>query len=61
MDAGGIRIWRSSCSPPSAPTTIAASSGVLMRLPLWASAIEPVAVGWNVGCALCQVLAPVVE
>ena len=32
-----------------------------MRLPLWPSAIEPSAVGRNVGCAFCQVLAPVVE
>ena len=38
-----------------------ASSWVLIRLPLWPSAIEPSAVGRNVGWALCQVLAPVVE
>ena len=39
----------------------AARSRVLVRLPLWASAIEPSAVGRKVGWALCQVLAPVVE
>ena len=37
------------------------SSWVLIRLPLWPSAMEPSAVGRNVGCAFCQVLAPVVE
>ena len=37
------------------------SSRVLVRLPLCARAIEPVSVGRNVGWALCQVLAPVVE
>ena len=41
--------------------TRSASSRVLVRLPLWASATEPCAVGRNVGWALCQVLAPVVE
>ena len=39
----------------------ACRSRVLVRLPLWASAIEPSAVGRKVGWALCQVLAPVVE
>ena len=34
---------------------------VLVRLPLWPSAIDPAAVGRNVGWALCQALAPVVE
>ena len=38
-----------------------ARSWVLIRLPLWPSAIEPSAVGRKVGCALCQVDAPVVE
>ncbi len=54
---------RRSSSPSSAvrSLTMVASSAVLIRLPLWASAIEPSAVGWKVGCALCQVLAPVVE
>ncbi len=42
-------------------STRRASSRVLVRLPLWASATEPSAVGRNVGWALCQVLAPVVE
>ena len=37
------------------------SSWVLIRLPLWPSAIEPSWLARNVGCAFCQVLAPVVE
>ena len=56
------RAWMSS-SPGSLgrSATSCASSWVLIRLPLWPSASEPSAVGRNVGCALCQVLAPVVE
>ena len=56
------RAWMSS-SPGSLgrSATSWARSWVLIRLPLWPSAIEPSAVGRNVGCALCQVLAPVVE
>ncbi len=57
-----VRTGRSS-SPwtvPSSPTR-RASSRVLVRLPLCASAMDPLAVGRNVGWALCQVLAPVVE
>jgi hypothetical protein len=46
-------------SPISA--TFLTRSAVLIRLPLWARASEPYAVGWNVGWALCQLLAPVVE
>jgi hypothetical protein len=54
---------RTSSSPLrcARPRTRSASSRVLVRLPLWASAMDPSAVGRNVGCALCQVLAPVVE
>ena len=37
------------------------SSRVLVRLPLWPRAMEPVAVGRNVGWAFSQMLAPVVE
>ena len=37
------------------------SSPVLVRLPLWASAIAPAAVERNVGWAFSQTLAPVVE
>ena len=36
-------------------------SPVSIRLPLWPRAIEPVGVERNVGCALRQTLAPVVE
>ena len=42
-------------------STRLARSPVLVRLPLWPSAIEPSAVERKVGCALCQTLAPVVE
>ena len=56
------RVWSgSSPSGSGRSSTICCSSWVLIRLPLWPSAIEPSAVGRNVGCAFCQVLAPVVE
>ena len=45
----------------AASATSSPSSWVLIRLPLWPSAIEPSSVGRNVGWAFCQVLAPVVE
>ena len=51
----------SSPSGSGSSSTSRCSSWALMRLPLWPSAIEPSAVGRNVGCAFCQVLAPVVE
>jgi hypothetical protein len=41
--------------------TRARRSWVLIRLPLWPSAIEPSAVGRNVGWAFFQMLEPVVE
>ena len=41
--------------------TSCGSSRVLVRLPLWPSAIEPSAVGRKVGWAFSQTLAPVVE
>ena len=55
--------WARSSSPsgPGSAATASRSSWVLMRLPLWPSAIEPSGVGRKVGWALCQVLAPVVE
>ena len=40
--------------------TSSASSPVLVRLPLWAKASVPYLVGRRVGCALTQVLEPVV-
>lgn len=48
-------------SRSSLPSSVAARSPVLVRLPLCASAIEPVAVDRNVGWALAQTLDPVVE
>jgi hypothetical protein len=45
----GVRSFRSSTR-----------SWVLVRLPLWASATEPLEVGRNVGCAFCHTLEPVV-
>ena len=60
--SAGRRIFRSSSPSSSARLpSLVASSAVFVRLPLWASAIEPIAVGWKVGCALCHVEAPVVE
>ena len=57
--------WSTSASRPRSrspsPFRLAASSLVLVRLPLWPSAIEPVAVERNVGCALAHTLEPVVE
>ncbi len=62
VDTGAFFIDRSSTSGLAARSaTRAARSRVLVRLPLCARAIEPVSVGRNVGWALCQVLAPVVE
>ena len=51
----------SSVARPGRSATICWSSRVLVRLPLWPSAMDPSAVGRKVGWALCQVLAPVVE
>jgi hypothetical protein len=45
----------------AAPSTIAASSSVLMRLPLWPSARLPDAVERKVGWAFSQTEAPLVE
>ena len=56
-----LREPRSSSPSRGSAATIAWSSRVLVRLPLWPSAIDPSAVGRKVGWALCQVLAPVVE
>ena len=56
------RRWRSSssCSLGSA-STICLSSWVLIRLPLWPSAMEPPWLARNVGWAFFQELEPVVE
>jgi hypothetical protein len=58
-------LWRDGMSSSPATdarlSTHSARSRVLVRLPLWARATDPFAVGRNVGWALCQVLAPVVE
>ncbi len=48
-------------APARAAATIAASSSVLMRLPLWPSATAAVGVDLNVGWALCHTEEPVVE
>ena len=57
--------WFLACSSSSSRTRQvgdhAAQPWVLIRLPLWPSAMEPSAVGRNVGLAFSQVLAPVVE
>ena len=51
------------CSPakPLSGGSIAASSRVLVRLPLCPSAIETDCVDRNVGCAFAHTGAPVVE
>ena len=56
-----LRAPKSSSASAGRSATICWRSLVFVRLPLWASAMEPSAVGRNVGWALCQVLAPVVE
>ena len=61
MLVSSLRAPKSSSVSTGRSATICCSSRVLVRLPLWASAIEPSAVGRKVGWALCQVLAPVVE
>ncbi len=62
VEAGvGFVEMSSSPNAPARSATRCCSSRVLVRLPLWASAIEPVSVGRKVGWALYQVLAPVVE
>ena len=61
MLVSSLRAPKSSSVSTGRSATICWRSRVLVRLPLWASAIEPSAVGRKVGWALCQVLAPVVE
>jgi hypothetical protein len=58
---GAAPLSGSSPRSESSSSTMAASSEVLVRLPLWPSAMEPVAVARNVGWAFSQTLAPVVE
>src|SRR4051794_41898084 len=61
--AAGAFLTGMSSSPkaPESPATRVDSSWVLVRLPLCASAIDPVSVGRDVGWALGQALAPGVE
>ena len=59
LDVAGVEVEL--VGGPGRSTTSFDELGVLIRLPLWPSAIEPSAVGRNVGWAFCQVLAPVVE
>ena len=62
VDASSARAWMSSSSLAlGSAATCDISSAVLIRLPLWPSAIDPSAVGRNVGWAFSQTLEPVVE
>jgi hypothetical protein len=57
-----LRAWMSSSLSSTGISAISfCSSPVLVRFPLWPSAMDPSAVGRKVGWALFQVLAPVVE
>ena len=56
-----VRPERETCSSPGSSATIAASSAVLTRLPLWPRASEPCTVARKVGWAFSQTEEPVVE
>jgi hypothetical protein len=61
VEVSFIRVGTISPARSESSRTCSARSRLLIRLPLWASAIEPVAVARNVGWAFCHTLAPVVE
>ncbi len=56
-----VRPERETCSSPGSSATIAASSAVLTRFPLWPRASDPLAVARKVGWAFSQTEDPVVE